>query len=108
MKPSDGPRLRTADLTSCPGGRALQAGDWIASYRIEAISGRAGLGRPEAPEFGCVLGSALQSFAVVLHDDRLLPAEPGVRRIARSLYELTDAITARTRLYSSSTFSSSL
>jgi hypothetical protein len=29
------------------GGRALQAGDWIASYRIEAISGRAGLGRPE-------------------------------------------------------------
>jgi|ERR1700691_4711350 len=29
------------------GGRALQAGDWIASYRIEAISGRVGLGRPE-------------------------------------------------------------
>ncbi len=29
------------------GGRALQAGVWIASYRIEAISGRAGLRRPE-------------------------------------------------------------
>jgi hypothetical protein len=26
------------------GGRALQAGDWIASYRIEAISVRARLG----------------------------------------------------------------
>jgi glucuronate isomerase len=31
----------------------------------------------------------MQSFASMLHPDRLLPADPGVRRIARALYEGT-------------------
>ena len=31
----------------------------------------------------------MQSFASMLHQDRLLPADPAVRRIARSLYEST-------------------
>ena len=31
----------------------------------------------------------MQSFASMLHQDRLLPADPGVRRLARSLYEGT-------------------
>jgi glucuronate isomerase len=35
---------------------------------------------------------AVQSFAVVLHEDRLFPADPGVRRIARTLYEGTRAL----------------
>jgi glucuronate isomerase len=35
-------------------------------------------------------GSA--SFAVVLHPDRLLPAEPGVRDVARRLYEATGSL----------------
>ena len=34
----------------------------------------------------------MQSFASMLHQDRLLPADPGVRRIARSLYESTQAL----------------
>jgi glucuronate isomerase len=35
----------------------------------------------------------MQSFALtVLHEDRLLPAEPGTRRIARRLYESTRAL----------------
>ena len=34
----------------------------------------------------------MQSFASMLHQDRLLPADPGVRRIARSLYESTRAL----------------
>lgn len=32
----------------------------------------------------------LQSFAVVLNEDRLLPADPGTRQIARRLYEATE------------------
>ena len=35
---------------------------------------------------------AMQSFASMLHPDRLLPADPGVRRIARALYEGTKAL----------------
>src|ERR1035438_10241090 len=35
---------------------------------------------------------SLQSFASMLHRDRLLPADPGVRRIARSLYEGTASL----------------
>ena len=35
---------------------------------------------------------SLQSFASMLHPDRLLPADPGVRRIARTLYESTKAL----------------
>lgn len=35
---------------------------------------------------------SLQSFASMLHQDRLLPADPGVRRIARALYEGTKAL----------------
>ena len=31
----------------------------------------------------------MQSFASMLHPDRLLPADPGVRRIARALYDGT-------------------
>ena len=34
----------------------------------------------------------MQSFAPMLHPDRLLPADPGVRRIARALYEGTKAL----------------
>jgi glucuronate isomerase len=34
----------------------------------------------------------MQSFASMLHQDRLLPADPGVRRIARSLYESTKGL----------------
>ena len=34
----------------------------------------------------------MQSFASMLHPDRLLPADPGVRRIARTLYESTKAL----------------
>ena len=34
----------------------------------------------------------MQSFASMLHQDRLLPADPGVRRIARALYEGTKAL----------------
>ena len=36
--------------------------------------------------------SSMQSFASMLHQDRLLPADPGVRRIARTLYEGTRAL----------------
>src|SRR5580693_4202776 len=36
--------------------------------------------------------AAMQSFAAMLHQDRLLPADPGVRRVARSLYESTRAL----------------
>jgi glucuronate isomerase len=36
--------------------------------------------------------SVMQSFASMLHPDRLLPADPGVRRIARSLYESTKGL----------------
>jgi glucuronate isomerase len=35
---------------------------------------------------------AMQSFASMLHQDRLFPADAGVRRIARSLYETTKAL----------------
>ena len=31
----------------------------------------------------------MQTFALLLHPDRLLPADPGVRRLARSIYEVT-------------------
>jgi glucuronate isomerase len=34
----------------------------------------------------------MQSFASMLHQDRLLPADPGVRQMARSLYESTKAL----------------
>ena len=34
----------------------------------------------------------MQSFALVLHEDRLLPADPGVRRLARALYEETKSL----------------
>ena len=34
----------------------------------------------------------MQSFASMLHQDRLLPADPGVRRIARALYEGTKSL----------------
>ncbi len=34
----------------------------------------------------------MQSFASMLHPDRLLPADPGVRQIARTLYERTKAL----------------
>jgi glucuronate isomerase len=34
----------------------------------------------------------MQSFALVLHEDRLLPADPGVRRLARALYEGTKSL----------------
>jgi glucuronate isomerase len=34
----------------------------------------------------------MQSFASMLHEDRLLPSDPGVRRIARSLYERTKSL----------------
>ena len=34
----------------------------------------------------------MQSFASMLHQDRLLPADPGVRRMARTLYECTRAL----------------
>ncbi len=34
----------------------------------------------------------MQSFAAMLHPDRLLPADPGVRRIARTLYQSTKAL----------------
>jgi glucuronate isomerase len=34
----------------------------------------------------------MQSFASMLHEDRLLPPDPGVRRIARSLYERTKSL----------------
>ena len=35
---------------------------------------------------------AMQSFASMLNQDRLLPADPGIRRIARALYERTKAL----------------
>lgn len=34
----------------------------------------------------------MQTFAVVLHPDRLLPADPGVRTIARGIYERTRSL----------------
>ncbi len=34
----------------------------------------------------------MQSFASMLHQDRLLPADPGVRRIARALYDGTKSL----------------
>jgi glucuronate isomerase len=34
----------------------------------------------------------MQSFASMLHQDRLLPADPGVRRLARTLYEGTRSL----------------
>ena len=40
-----------------------------------------------------VLPPSLQSFAVImLHADRLLPADPGTRRIARAIYEQTTGL----------------
>jgi hypothetical protein len=56
------------------GGRALQAGDWIVSYRIEAISGRAGLGRPELIQaLEAVFGQTFtlqdpDGYAITIHD----------------------------------------
>ena len=35
---------------------------------------------------------SMQSFASMLHQDRLLPTDPGVRRIARALYEGTKSL----------------
>jgi glucuronate isomerase len=34
----------------------------------------------------------MQSFASMLHEDRLLPPDPGLRRIARSLYKRTQSL----------------
>ncbi len=45
------------------------------------------------PRGGCCLaGQFLQTFAVLLDPDRLLPADPGVRRLARALYTQTRAL----------------
>src|SRR6201999_272306 len=35
---------------------------------------------------------AMQSFASMLHQDRLFPADPGVRRVARTLYASTKSL----------------